>query len=103
MEISRAELLKVFKDIVCETAAKAHPSQAVELDTLRAHLESGLDLESPLSSLGWDSMQMTWLLVRLEEHFDIDTSHLSIFDLFTIGDLLDELQNLIADREEHYG
>ena len=101
MTITRTELLDVFKEIVCETAAKAHPIQAEELAKLRNHLETGLNPDSPLSSLGWDSMQMTWLLVRLEERFDIDTSSLLIFDLFTVGDLLDELQKLIINRELH--
>lgn len=100
MSITRTELLDIFKEIVCETVAKAHPGQAEELETLRVHLETGLNPDSPLSSLGWDSMQMTWLLVRLEERFDIDTSSLSIFDLFTVGDLLDELQKLIMKCEQ---
>lgn len=98
--MTQTELLDIFKEIVCDTAAKAHPTQAEELDKLRTHLEAGLSPESPLSTLGWDSMQMTWLLVRLEERFDIDTSSLSMFDLFTVGDLLEELQKLIDQREQ---
>jgi len=98
MSMTRTALLDIFKEIVCETAEKAYPKQAEELETLKKNLEAGLNPESPLNSLGWDSMQMTWLLVRLEERFNIDTSSLMIFDLFTVGDLLDEIQKLISQH-----
>ena len=93
------ELMAVIRDLVIEGAARAPAAQAVELATIRANLDKGLNRASPLSSLGWDSVRMTWLLVRLEEHFDIDTSTISMFDLFTVGDLLDELRTLIDQKE----
>ncbi len=46
---------------------------------------------------------MTWLLVRIEERFDIDTTNLSLFDMFTIGDLLGKLEPLINAKHSVNG
>src|SRR4051794_17984165 len=98
--MTQADLLAVLKEIVVDSSCKANPERAEELATMRAQLDKGLHPDSALTELGWDSLQLTWLLVRLEERFDIDTSTLSMFDLFTVGDLLGELQALIAAKPQ---
>ena len=55
--------------------------------------------DSPLSALGWDSLQMTMLLLAVEEKLGIDTSNVSLFDLYTIGDFLSELQILMDKKK----
>ena len=96
--VTQAELLAALKELVVDAAKDGNPALAPDLAALRARVDSSLGIESPLASLGWDSMHMTWILVRAEERFGIDTSSLSLFNLFTVGDLLRELLLLINDK-----
>lgn len=96
--MTQEEILVVLKELVVESIAKANPVHAKELSKLRSIVDNDVKPDSPLASLGWDSMQMTWLLVAVEEKLKIDTSTLSLFDLYTIGDFLTELQNLVKEQ-----
>jgi acyl carrier protein len=96
--MTQNELLAVLKELVVDTANQGSPALAADLAALRTKVDGAVTVDSPLGSLGWDSMHMTWILVRVEERFDIDTSSLSLFDLFTVGDLLRELLALIHAR-----
>lgn len=93
-----ADLLVILKEVVSSTSDGGDPSMAKELQAMRASLSASVTLDTPLQELGFDSMQMTWVLVRLEERLDIDTSSVSLFNLFTVGDLVRALQPLVDNR-----
>jgi acyl carrier protein len=99
--VTETELLSVVKGLVVLMAtnemAKTEDSE-IKLAALRESVETHLHADAPMAQLGWDSVQMTWLLVRLEERYDIDTSTLSMFEMFTVGDLLRSLVPLINER-----
>lgn len=95
------ELLTVLKDVVIAAADNGDPALAKELAALRARTGDTLSLDMPLAKFGWDSIQMTWVLVRLEERLGIDTSSLSLFNLFTVGDLVKELLALVDAKPRH--
>lgn len=101
--MTQEQILTVVKEIIVELNEKANPSQAKEFARLRTLTDQKVTPETPLASLGWDSLQMTFLLVAIEKRLDIDTSTSSLFDLFTVGDLLTELQTLVAQREAERG
>ncbi len=84
-----------------ETAASENP--VAKLAELKKKLDERVNVDSPLGEIGWDSVQMTWVLIRLEERYDIDTSNLSIFDMFTVGDLLRSLIPLIEEAKRARG
>ncbi|MBL9038750.1 MAG: acyl carrier protein [Archangium sp.] len=86
------ELLQLIKDTTLEIVEREMRPPPDELARLRTQINDTLTVEAPLSELGWDSVRMTWLLVRLEERLAIDTSTLSLYELFTVGDLLQQLQ-----------
>jgi acyl carrier protein len=98
MAMTQDEILTVLKQIVVERSAKANPAHAREFEKLRSIVDQNVTPESPLAALGWDSLQMTWLLVAVEERLDIDTTTLSLFDLYSIGDFLSELQTLVNQK-----
>lgn len=94
---TREELLELIKaTAIALIERETRPPQS-ELDERREWMDRELTEEAPIADLGWDSAKMTWLLVRLEEELDIDTSGLSLYELFTVGDLLDKLQACLAD------
>ena len=86
--MSPDSLLTVIKEIATEVQVT---ETGLEAATVRADFDARLRLDAPLTELGWDSVRLTWLLVRLEERFDIDTSGISMYDLFVVEDLVREL------------
>lgn len=101
--MSQDEILNVLKEIVVELTAKANPSHAKEFSRLRTIVDKNITADSPLASLGWDSLQMTFLLVALEERLGINTSTISMFDLYSVGDFLGELQTQVNNRRQQQG
>ena len=93
-----SDLLQILKEVVLATSDGGDPSMAKELYAMRSSLSASVTLDTPLQELGFDSMQMTWVLVRLEERLEIDTSSVSLFNLFTVGDLVRSLQPLVDER-----
>lgn len=86
--MTKPELLDTLKAIATEVMVS---ETGADPAATRADLDARLSLEAPLTELGWDSVRLTWLLVRVEERFDIDTSGISMYDLFVVEDLIDEL------------
>lgn len=101
--MTQEQILSVVKELILELNEKANPSQAKEFSKLKSLIDQKVTPDTPLASLGWDSLQMTFLLVAIEKRLDIDTSTSSLFDLFTVGDLLTELQTLVEQREAERG
>jgi acyl carrier protein len=97
--MTRDELLQVVKDTALALIERENVDGRVDLDAWRARLDRELVPDAPLAHLGWDSLRMTWLLVRLEETLQVDASTLSLYDLFTVGDLLDQLLELVKTLE----
>lgn len=89
---TREELLELLKTTALELVERETRPSSEELAKLRDWMDRELSFEAPLADLGWDSAKMTWLLVRLEEALDIDTSSISLYELFSVGDLLEQLQ-----------
>ena len=97
--MTNPELLAILKDVVVQNIRASNPGDAQELGKLRNLVDASVTVDSPIASLGWDSLQMTWLLVAIEDRLEIDTSNLSLFELHSIDDLLNELQILRRERE----
>ena len=97
---SREELLELVKSTALALVERETRPSKEELVTQREWMDKELTAEAPLADLGWDSAKMTWLLVRLEEELKIDTSTMSLYELFTVGDLLDSLNACLAESEE---
>jgi acyl carrier protein len=93
---TREQLLELIKTLALAIHQRETRASREEISELRQWMDRELTPEAPLASLGWDSIRMTWLLVRLEEELDIDTSKMSLYELFTVGDLLDRLTSLSA-------
>ncbi len=97
--MNQEEMLSILKEIVVELSEKANPVHGKEISKLRSIVDAKVTPDSPLSALGWDSLQMTMLLLAVEEKLGIDTSNVSLFDLYTIGDFLSELQILMDKKK----
>ena len=96
--MDKMEVLQGLKEVVIQGIQENTPELAQDLEGLRNKIENDLKIDSPVSALGWDSLQMTWLLLNLEKKFDIDLSTLSTFDLYAIEDLVNELHQRIEAK-----
>jgi acyl carrier protein len=94
--MKQEEILKILRELIVELSA--NPANAKEASKLKSILDESITPDAPLSVLGWDSMQMTFLLVSIEDRLKIDTSTISILDLFTVGDFLTEIQKLVNQK-----
>ncbi|MCM0605642.1 MAG: acyl carrier protein [Xanthomonadaceae bacterium] len=98
--MTQDQILVVLKELVIELNTKSNPAHLKEFAKLKTLIDEKITPDTPLAALGWDSLQMTFLLVSIEERLDIDTSGLSLFDLFTIGDFLSELEALTKKKKK---
>ena len=96
--MDKLEVLNGLKEVVIKGIQENTPELATDLNALKEKIENELKIDSPVYDLGWDSLQMTWLLLNLEKKFDIDLSTLSTFDLFEIGDLVDEVHKRVVAK-----
>jgi len=65
----------------------------------RRQLEGQFVPGAALSELGWDSMQFASLLVHAEDRYGIILGGLSMFDLFTVDDVVNEVWAQITQSE----
>jgi acyl carrier protein len=96
--MSQEETFKILKELIVQLSESSNPANSKEISKLKSILDESIKPDSPLSVLGWDSMQMTFLLVAVEDRFNIDTSTISILDLFTVGDFLTDIQKLVNQK-----
>lgn len=96
--MNKSEVLSGLKEVVIRGIQENTPELATDLNALKEKIENELTIDSPVYDLGWDSLQMTWLLLNLEKKFQIDLSTLSTFDLYAIGDLVDEVHKRVEDK-----
>jgi acyl carrier protein len=94
--MSREDLLELIKTTALALVERETRPSPEELANTRAWMDRELREDTPLAELGWDSAKMTWLLVRLEDVLGIDTSTMSLYELFTVGNLLDGLQERLT-------
>lgn len=90
--MDKVAVLSGLKEVVLQGVQENTPEQAKDHDALKKKIDNELTIEAPISNLGWDSLQMTWLLLNLEKKFKIDLSTLSTFDLYSVEDLVDQIQ-----------
>ncbi len=88
-------LFETFKNVLALSNKNNDPSISSErIAEIRKELDSRILPETPLAELGLDSMTMTWIIVKLEEELDVDASGISIFEIFDVQGLMDELIQL---------
>ena len=98
--MTKEKLFEEFKNLLAISHKNDDPTLTeAEIAEIRGEIEQKYNLDSPLSTLGLDSMKMTWLIVRFEEALDIDASGLSFFELFDVNDLIEELSSLIREQK----
>lgn len=76
-----------IKDKVLELVA-----ECLELPVTELSLETDMD-----DVEGWDSMRNVMILSRLEDEFDVMIPEDDIFDLVTIGAIVEEIEKLKAE------
>lgn len=85
-------LITELRGLILEMLIAERVLSPDKADEMRLKLEKDFVPDGPLAALGWDSIQFPALLVRIEDHYGIDTSDLSVFEIFTVGDLVREIQ-----------
>jgi acyl carrier protein len=96
--MTKEQILEELKSLINEGFKNADPSQKAEIEKIKNAAKEEINLDTPLATIGWDSLQMTWLIVNLENRLKIDASTISMFDLFTVGDLVEEIQLLLEEE-----
>ena len=67
-------------------------ADCLEIDVSYLSLDSGMDdIEE------WDSMRNVMILSKLEEDFDVMIPEDDIFDLVTIGAIVEEIEKIIKE------
>jgi acyl carrier protein len=94
--MNKNELISFFKSLIVKSHLNDNPAlDAAALEIIAQKTHKDIQLETPLSSVGLDSMTMTWIIVRFEEELGIDASGISFFELHTVDDLLNKIGELL--------
>ena len=89
-------LIEDLRAVILQMLIDERVIEADAVDAMRDRLETEFVSETPLPELGWDSIQFAALLVRAEDRYGLDTSDLSVFDIFTVGDLVTAIEDRIG-------
>lgn len=88
---SRDALRSDLIEMVVEMMLSERVISKEQVVETRNELEEQFVPDAALSELGWDSMQFASLLVHAEDRYGIVLGGLSMFDLFTVDDVLNEV------------
>ena len=95
-QMSMDAFRKELDELILEMLVDERFIRPEETEATRSKLATQFVADRPLAELGWDSMQLPALLVRAEDRWAIDASDLSVFDLFTVGDLVEALYDRVT-------
>ena len=99
--MNQEKVYNEFKAVVLKSFQHEDPSISdQQLQKKKKEIDEVLTLDAPLTALGWDSMTMTWLIVTREDRFEIDMSSISLMEIYSVGDLVNEISVLIEDGKE---
>jgi len=96
---SRDALVGDLVDLAVEMLLSERVISHEQVEETRLQLAEQFVPDTALSELGWDSMQFASLLVHAEDRYGIVLGGLSMFDLFTVGDVVNEVWARIAEAE----
>jgi acyl carrier protein len=88
---SRDALFADLIELVVEMLVSERVISNEQVAETRQQLKGQFVPDAALSELGWDSMQFASLLVHAEDRYGIVLGGLSMFDLFTIDDVVNEI------------
>lgn len=54
--------------------------------------------ETPLAELGLDSILVTALVTEIERHWEITLAPTMMFEIYTVGDLVEQIRERVAAR-----
>jgi acyl carrier protein len=92
-------VFNVFKSLLAKSHLNDNPAlSASALLEIERNIESTIHLDTPLSAIGLDSMTMTWIVVKLEEKYEIDASCVSFFELHDVNDLITQIVTLLPQN-----
>ena len=93
-------VLTIFRDLLVKSHKNEDPDiPDSQLEAIKKEINENIHLDSPLSSVGLDSMKMTWIVVNLEEQLDIDASGISFFELYDINDLANQVLEIYNEKK----
>jgi acyl carrier protein len=96
---SRDALFGDLIEMVVEMMLSERVISDEQVAETRQQLDEQFVADAALSELGWDSMQFASLLVHAEDLYGIVLGGLSVFDLFTVDDVVDAVWVRISQPE----
>jgi acyl carrier protein len=96
---NREALFGDLIEMVIEMMLSERVISSEQVAETRGQLEGQFVPDAALSELGWDSMQFASLLVHAEDRYGIVLGGLSVFDLFTVDDVVNEVWARITQPE----
>jgi len=96
---SREALFGDLIEMVVEMMLSERVISDEQVAETRRQLDEQFVADAALSELGWDSMQFASLLVHAEDRYGIVLGGLSVFDLFTVDDVVDAVWAQISQPE----
>jgi acyl carrier protein len=88
---SRDALVVDLIELILEMLVSERVIAEDQVEETRERLTAQFQPDAALSELGWDSMQFASMLVHAEDRYGIVLGGLSTFDLFTVGDVVNEI------------
>jgi acyl carrier protein len=99
--MNNESVFNAFKTLLVKSHLNDNPALSENtLKEIEQNIESTIRLDTPLSSIGLDSMTMTWIVVKLEEKYNIDASCVSFFELYDVNDLINQIVSLTPQNNE---
>ena len=100
--MSSQKVFEAFKSFLVKSHLNDNPALPEStLKEIESTIEKTIHLDTPLSSIGLDSMTMTWIVVKMEEQFKIDASSVSFFELYDVKDLVNQICTLLTTSDHH--
>jgi acyl carrier protein len=97
--MTNESVLETFKALIVKSHLNDDRTLSEQrLAEIAKEVDERVQLDTPLSNVGLDSMKMTWIIVRFEEELDIDASAVSFFELFDVNDLANEIVSLVNEK-----
>ena len=96
---SRDALVVDLIDLVIQMLLSERVIAEDQVEETRERLTEQFRPDTALSELGWDSMQFASMLVHAEDRYGIVLGGLSMFDLFTVDDVVNQIWARIEEAK----
>ncbi len=98
--MDRARITEELKELMVEVSTVKEERGKARRGSPFFESVDEIKLETPLAELGMDSIMVTALVTRLEERHEIELSPMIMFEVRTVGDFVDAVEQAMSEAKE---